>query len=157
MWKIKLLGLVVLLIGVSGCESKFPSRTQAIEECNEWEDKEVVVTYKIKTGEKTTYGWFPEPEPPKLSRQKFCMLKDDCRWAELPNPEHMDWIKRRNKFAKRTTTPIYGTKTNRSRRCKEEKETNQILGYENQAIVDGTWKDELGKKGEFEIVKHFRW
>ena len=33
---------------------------------------------------------------------------------------------------------------------------NQILGYENPAIVDGTWMSEDGWKGS-EVVKHFRY
>ncbi len=46
MWKIKLLGLVVLLIGVSGCESKFPSISQAMEKSQEWESEGKRIEYK---------------------------------------------------------------------------------------------------------------
>ena len=108
MWKIKLLGLVVLLIGVSGCERKFPSMTQASEGCEKW----------VRQGKKMNYLGYEKGYQP-LIRKKV---------------------------------PVIGE----ARYCKAEEETNQILGYENPAIVDGTWKSEDGWKGS-EVVKHFRY
>ena len=46
MWKIKLLGFVFLLIGVSGCERKFPSKAQAMTECEKWASKGKVIRYQ---------------------------------------------------------------------------------------------------------------
>ena len=50
MRKIYLLGLVVLLIGVSGYkekEEKFPSMAQAMIACNEWTKKGLIITKMV--------------------------------------------------------------------------------------------------------------
>ena len=50
MWKIKLLGLVVLLMGVSGCERKFPSRVEAENACEEWDSKGEISDEDVRKG-----------------------------------------------------------------------------------------------------------
>ena len=41
-----------------------------------------------------------------------------------------------------------------SRRCKIERETNQVLGFVNKMIEDGEWRAHY-REGEFKIVKRF--
>ena len=43
------------------------------------------------------------------------------------------------------------------RYCQSEQDTSQFLGYENNAIKNGSYRDEAGKKGEWTVVRHFRY
>lgn len=43
----------------------------------------------------------------------------------------------------------------KARGCRDEEETNQILGFENNSIKSGTWK--YGDEMRGDIVKHFRY
>lgn len=130
MKSLKLLGLVVLLMGVSGCESKFPSKTQAIEGCDKWKREGDSISYQKVDKEGKT--WVEKPE-------EFCLL-GKCKMTE-----EIVWT--------RPTT--YKTITDYARSCKREEETNQVLGYENKSIQNGTWVD--GDDARKEIVKHFRY
>ena len=49
-----------------------------------------------------------------------------------------------------------GSNKRNSRRCWEEDETSQFLGYESKPIQSGIWKSG-DKKEEWKIVKHFRY
>ena len=44
-----------------------------------------------------------------------------------------------------------------SRYCKEETVGKQFLGYENWKVANRTYEDEDGKRGDFRVVKRFRY
>ena len=44
-----------------------------------------------------------------------------------------------------------------ARSCVREDQTNQILGYENPAIVRGKWDVDNKDAWDKEVVKHFRY
>ena len=44
----------------------------------------------------------------------------------------------------------------KSRSCKDESETNQVLGFMNQTMDNGEWIEEENE-GKFKVVKYFRY
>lgn len=50
MKSLKLLASVLLLIGVSGCESKFPSRVEAQNACEEWDSQGEISDGDVRKG-----------------------------------------------------------------------------------------------------------
>ena len=44
----------------------------------------------------------------------------------------------------------------KSRSCKDESETNQVLGFMNQVMDNGDWIEDKNE-GKFKVVKRFRY
>ena len=52
--KVKRLSVVLLLLGLAGCA--YPSRDQARQGCDEWENKEETITYRIEQRGEQSFG-----------------------------------------------------------------------------------------------------
>ena len=68
--------------------------------------------------------------------------------------EIIDWEKQKLAYASKTLNESVAMS---SRYCQSEQENSRFLGHENDAIKKGTYRDEAGKKGEWRVVKHFRY
>jgi hypothetical protein len=43
-----------------------------------------------------------------------------------------------------------------ARQCDYEDATNQVLGYENKNVINGTWKEDVNE-GRYKVIKNFRY
>ena len=130
----------VVLITVPSCSMGYPSRSEAESACSAWESQEDKVDYQreLLGFEKRTKFEQENPRP------------DAAFWDD----EIMEWEKQKLAYASKMITETVAVSP---RSCQEQQETSQFLGYENNAIKNGTYQDELGKKGEWIVVKHFRY
>ena len=118
----------------------YPSRSKAESACSEWEGQEAKFGYKreLLGFEKRTKFERENPRP------------DAAFWDD----EIIDWDKKKLSYASKTIRESVAISP---RYCQSEQETSQVLGYENNAIKNGTYRDEAGKKGEWTVVRHFRY
>ena len=129
-----------VLIVAPSCSINYPSRSIAESACREWEAQEAKVDHEreLLGFEKRTKFEQENPRP------------DAAFWDD----EIIDWEKQKLAYASKTIRENVAISP---RYCQSEQETSQFLGYENNAIKNGTYRDELGKKGEWTVVKHFRY
>ncbi len=129
---------VVLLMALSGCWAKHSSKAEALEKCNEWQSKGKEINYEQEMTWKEKFWGFNKTDPePSIETQD---------WEE--------WFEKRKRyFASNPTKKISVA----ARECKHALNTKQVLGYENQAVSKGVWKNEEGLRGEWVIVKRFRY
>ena len=119
---------------------RYSSRSEAESACNEWEDQEDKVDY-----ERELLGF--------EKRRKF--EQDNPR----PDAAFWDdaiivWEKQKLDYASKTISEYVAISP---RGCQEQLETSQFLGLENTVIKNGSYQDEPGKKGDWVVVKHFRY
>ena len=131
---------VVVLILTPSCSIGFSSRSDADSACREWESQVEKVGYEreLLGFEKRTKFEQENPRP------------DAAFWDD----EIIDWEKQKLAYA---SSPISETVAVSPRYCQAEPETSQFLGYENNAIKNGNYQDEVAQKGEWTVVKHFRY
>ena len=131
---------IIVLVLVPSCSLNYPSRSEAESACSEWEGREGKLEYEreLLGFEKRTKFEQENPRP------------DAAFWDDAI----IDWEKRKLVYASK---PIRENVAISPRYCQSEQETSQFLGYENEAIKNGTYQDEAGKKGEWTVVKHFRY
>lgn len=131
---------VGVLILVPSCSMGYPSRSEAERACHEWESQEDKVEY-----ERELLGF--------EKRRKF--EQDNPRPdAAFWDDEIRDWEKQKLAYASKMVSETVAVSP---RTCQEEQQTSQFLGYENNAIRNGSYQDEVGKKGQWTLVKHFRY
>lgn len=131
---------VVVLILIPSCSMGFSLRSEAESACSEWESQEDKVGYEreLLGFEKRTKFEQENPRP------------EAAFWDD----EIIDWEKKKLAYASlRISEPVAMS----PRYCRLEQETSQFLGYENNAIKNGTYQDVEGKKGDWMVVKHFRY
>ena len=133
-----LVAFVVMLM--ASCSMNYSSRSEAEMACADWGSDAKKVTYEreLLGFEKRTKFESENPRP------------DAAFWDD----EIKDWEKQKLAYASKTVSESVSVSP---RYCQEEQETSQFLGYENDAIKNGTYQDELGKKGEWAVKKHFRY
>ena len=131
---------IVVLIVASSCSTNYPSKSEAESACSEWQGQEAKVDHEreLLGFEKRTKFEQENPRP------------DAAFWDD----EIIEWEKQKLAYASKTIRESVAISP---RYCQSEQETSQFLGYENNAIKNGTYRDELGKKGEWTVVKHFRY
>ena len=129
-----------MLIVAASCSMNYSSRSQAESACSEWKEQEAKVDYEreLLGFEKRTKFERDNPRP------------DAAFWDD----EIIDWDKQKSAYASET---ILESIAMSPRYCQSEQETSQVLGYENNAIKNGTYRDEVGKKGEWTAVRSFRY
>ncbi len=132
--------VVFALTLIASCSMGFSSRPEAESACRQWQGQVETVGYKreLLGFEKRTKFEQENPRP------------DAAFWDD----EIIDWEKQKLAYA---STPISETVEMSPRYCQVDIETSQFLGYENNAIKNGTYQVEAGKKGEWMVVKHFRY
>ena len=132
--------VAMVLMFIASCSLNYPSRSEAETACDQWESAQEKVTYQreLLGFEKRTKFEQENPRP------------DAAFWDD----EIKDWEKQKLAYASK---PVIETVSISPRYCQEEQQTSQFLGYENNAIKDGTYQDEEGKKGEWVVKKHFRY
>ena len=131
---------IVVLIVAPSCSTNYPSKSEAESACREWQGQQAKVDHEreLLGFEKRTKFEQENPRP------------DAAFWDD----EIIDWEKQKLAYASKTIRESVAISP---RYCQSEQETSQFLGYENNAIKNGTYRDELGKKGEWTVVKHFRY
>lgn len=118
----------------------YQSRSEAETACNEWESQQDKIDY-----ERELLGF--------EKRRKF--EQDNPRPdAAFWDDEIIEWEKQKLAYASKIISENVAISP---RLCQEEQESSQFLGYENNAIINGTYQDAVGKKGEWTVVKHFRY
>ena len=124
----------------SSCSIKHSSRMHADQACNEWMSEENLLSYEreLLGFEKRTKFEAENPRP------------DASYWDD----EVIDW---ENKKAAYASQPITETENISSRYCMDDSESMKFMGYENNAIKNGTYKDLPGEKGDWVLVKIFRY
>ena len=142
----KRLSVFLLLLGLAGCN--YPSRSQAETGCEVWADKNREVTF-VETIPSKPYKSSVEEELEKLDDDTYYSLKEKEQFRS--NLYKFDDIMK-SKSVDKTITHKVG-----ARWCIEEEKTKQFLGYENKAVLNGTWQNVKGMTGEGKVVKHFRY
>ena len=129
-----------MMMVTAACSMDYPSRTEAESACDKWEASEKKVDYEreLLGFEKRTKFEQDNPRP------------DAAFWDD----EIKEWEKQKLAFASES---ISETISINPRYCQEEEQTSQFLGYQNNEIKNGTYQDEVGKKGEWKVVRHFRY
>ena len=124
----------------SSCSIKHSSRMHADQACNEWMSEENLLSYEreLLGFEKRTKFEAENPRP------------DAAYWDD----EVIDW---ENKKAAYASQPITESENISSRYCMDDSESMKFMGYENNAIKNGTYKDLPGEKGDWVLVKIFRY
>jgi len=128
----------VLLLGLIAC--KHPSRLEAEKACLEWDAQEVSFNY-----ERELLGF--------EKRQKFEQehpRPDAAYWDD----EIIEWDEQKKAYAETRVTEV---ETIGSRYCEDDQQSMQFLGYENDAVHQGTYQDLSGQKGEWRVVRRFRY
>ena len=131
---------IAVLIVAPSCSMDYPSRSEAESACSEWESQEDKVDFEreLLGFEKRTKYEQENPRP------------DAAFWDD----EIINWEKKKLAYASKTIRESVAISP---RYCQSEQETSQFLGYENNAIKNGSYRDEAGKKGEWTVVRHFRY
>ena len=108
----------------SSCSIKHSSRMHADQACNEWMSEENLLSYEreLLGFEKRTKFEAENPRP------------DAAYWDD----EVIDW---ENKKAAYASQPITESENISSRYCIDDLESMKFMGYENNAIKNGTYKD----------------
>ena len=142
------------MVGLSGFDfdkgtSLYSSKAEAFEECEDWKDSGNVVVYatNINIAEEASRFGLQNPAPTShssgstIDRLKFADRLYE--WNQLVE----------NFIAKHPTKAmkIY------SRMCEYEPKEKLFVGYENNKIQEGVWKDEDGMRGRMVKVKYFRY
>ena len=124
----------------SSCSIKHSSRMHADQACNEWMSEENLLSYEreLLGFEKRTKFEAENPRP------------DAAYWDD----EIIDWENRKAAYASQSITE---RKDISSRYCLDHPELNQFNGYENEVIKNGTYQDLPGEKGDWVLVKKFRY
>ena len=128
------------LIGDYLSNRKYPSLAQAENACNAWEGKGIEHEYQVELSDREKVNEFLKLNP------------DGLRLAYKRN-SYEEYVSRKERYVNVTRYKILSIF---SRYCEEETDTNQYLGYINQ-VVERKKYDGLNNKGEYEIVKHFRY
>ncbi len=154
---IKLVSLIIFFMGVSSCGDKdsgnYLSKTQAIEECAKWVEKGRTMVFERELSYLEKEKEFENKNPKPISILNLDRL--GAASSGLPDDRDLlSWFKERDDYTDKIM--IIKDEMN-SRFCKEDKERSQVLGYENQAIKDGSWESAKGKQGEPLMVRHFRY
>ena len=157
MKKIKLASIFVALFFVSSCSDKdsesYLSEAQAIEECEKWAENGRSMSFERELSYAEKEAAFENKNPKPISIISLETM-DVTSGGRPSDRDLLSWFKERDDYTDRTM--IVKEESN-SRFCKEDEERDQVLGYENQAIKDGSWENVKGKQGEPLIVKHFRY
>ena len=131
---------IAVLILAPSCSTNYPSRSEAESACREWIGQEDKVDFEreLLGFEKRTKYEQENPRP------------DAAFWDD----EIINWEKKKLAYASKTIRESVAISP---RYCQSEQETSQFLGYENNAIKNGSYRDVAGKKGVWTVVRHFRY
>ena len=148
--------IIFLLASATACSANkniifLSSKKEAVEKCTEWANQGTTMSFERELSylEKEKEFELNNPKP-----EGSISLRSSTIFGNLVvDRDLLDWFKDRENY---TDTIIKVKEEFGSRFCKVDDRRNQTLGYENQAIKDGSYKDEEGRKGEPLIVKHFR-
>ena len=153
----KRISVVLLLLGLAGC--KYPSRSQADKACGDWYKVVTISSYAQQVDS------IKRPDREKVLEKR---LKENME-EDYPHLSLEEVIAKRYEMESLIISGYQALKRDDKRKweiidhrlkarwCIEEEETNQILGYENKAVLNGTWQNIRGKTGEGKIIKHFRY
>ncbi|WP_067094815.1 hypothetical protein [Synechococcus sp. MIT S9508] len=131
---------IAVLIVAPSCSMNYPSRSEAESACREWQAQEAKVDY-----ERELLGF-----EKRIKFEQENPRPDAAFWDD----QIIDWEKQKLAYASKT---IVESVVMSSRYCQSEQENSRFLGFENDAIKKGTYRDEAGKKGEWRVVKNFRY
>ena len=131
---------IAVLIVAPSCSINYPSRSEAESACREWQAQESKVDY-----ERELLGF-----EKRIKFEKENPRPDAAFWDD----EIIDWEKKKLAY---TSKAIVESVAMSSPYCQSDQENLRFLGYENDAIKKGTYRDEVGKKGEWAVVKHFHY
>ena len=131
---------IAVLIVAPSCSMNYPSRPEAESACREWQAQVAKVDYEreLLGFEKITKFEQENPRP------------DGAFWDD----EIIDWEEQKLAYAAKT---IHESVAISPRYCQLEPEAPQFLGYENNVIKNGSYRDEAEKKGEWTVVRYFRY
>ena len=118
----------------------YSSRSEAQSACREWQAQEAKVDY-----ERELLGF-----EKRIKFEKENPRPDAAFWDD----EIIDWEKKKLAY---TSKAIVESVAMSSPYCQSDQENLRFLGYENDAIKKRTYRDEVGKKGEWAVVKHFHY
>ena len=129
----------VALVSASSCSFRYQSQAEADDACVGWISKDRQFSYEreLLGFEKRTRFEKEYPRPT----------------AAYWDNEIKDWEEQKAVYA---AEPMTETKSISARYCAGDPESNQFVGYENSAVINGTYKDESDAKGEWKITKIFR-
>lgn len=144
MKKTLLLGSIVLASVMAGGSSKYASKQQALEACNEWILGETIVDY---TQEKDDFQ-------KGVDFDKNVIFEDIVTEAQIK-----DLNKRKKEYV--NSTQYYEKSINENafnaRHCHLERDTKQWLGMENELVLNGGYDFKKGIRGTYKAVKSFRY
>ena len=127
---------LLLLLSLAGCSTTYSSVEQASTACNSWKEKGEIINYNHDL------TW----------TEKFWKFNKTNPEPSIETLEWEDWFeKRKLYFASSPKKKISVA----SRECKQDPDAAQVLGFENRAVKDGTWKNIDGQRGVFELIKSF--
>ena len=151
---LKILTLAFLIVGLSGFDFEngtglYSSKAEAFEECEDWKDSGNVVVYatNINIAEEASRFGLQNPAPTSHSSGSTI---DQLKYAD----RLYEWNQLVENFLAKHPTKTMKVS---SRLCDYEPKKQLFVGYENNQIQEGVWKNEQGMRGRMEEVKSFRY
>ena len=162
--------ILLLTSGVSGFWwGKYPSMAEAESRCKEWEAKGRLLSYQRLLNSREIKIQFKKQYRKPIDKRPANTKKTNIK-QNIPNlnalysgsppsldPSLFDYddeARALNAYQLANKDKTWDKINARS--CKLEHETKQYLGYENNSIKNGTYKDESGMRSMQKVVKHFR-
>ena len=148
--KNRLAALSLVLLGLSACSQTYSSKVVALSTCNGWAEQGPSINYEETLSREDALEVFrkknPEPEEGFMESLGNAFMEQEGRLDK--------WNRDFERYL--YTNPTQEL-TVEAYSCVEEDKTREVLGYANNSISDGTWKNEDGQRGYKKIVRYFRY
>ena len=151
---LKILMFALVIASVSGFDMEkdtdlYSSKTEAFEECERWIDQGRVIIYATDINIAEEASRFSLVHPTPLSHSSGSTI------GQLKYADRLyEWNQLVENFLAKHPTKTMKVS---SRLCEYEPKKQLFVGYENNKIQEGVWKNEEGMRGRMEEVKSFRY
>jgi hypothetical protein len=144
----------VVIASVSGFDMEkdtdlYSSKTEAFEECERWIDQGRIIIYATDINIAEEASRFSLAHPTPLSHSTGSTI------GQLKYADRLyEWNQLVENFLAKHPTKTMKVS---SRLFEYERKKQLFVGYENNQIQEGVWKNEEGMRGRMEEVKSFRY
>ena len=149
--------IALLSLVVEGCS--YSSKTMAIKACGDWKARQNKVIISSYRDEQPSTPVDRRKELKHILRMTEAEDLSAYRDAEQFRAEtiefHQDFYKDLEKEDTEGREMIDHRVT--ARWCSDDKDSKQILGFENKAVISKAWQNKQGAKGKGDLVKRFRY
>ena len=153
---IKLSTALVSLV-LTGCS--YSSNEQAATACDQWRAKQSHVVIRSYRDEQPLHPANRQKDLEltlrEIEEEDLTAYRDAEQFRAETIEFHQDFYKGLEKEDTEGREMIDHKVT--ARWCSDDKDSKQILGFENKAVISKAWQNKQGAKGKGDLVKRFRY